>query len=75
MNLIKIALVSDMGVAMVVNSLLESGGCKVLETGGGHLARSGATQGCYIIVEDSDADKAIDILKQSGFAEFLIERS
>jgi len=74
MNLIRIALVSDMGVAMVVNSLLESEGCHVLETGGGHLARSGANQGCYIIVEDSDVEKAVDILKQSGFSDFLIEQ-
>ncbi|MDX8388655.1 MAG: hypothetical protein R8M46_09035 [Ghiorsea sp.] len=73
MQLVKIALVSDMGVAMVVNSLLESEGCHVLETGSGHLARSGATQGCYIIVEDSDTDKAISILKERGFADFLID--
>jgi len=74
MNLVKIALVSDMGVALVVNSLLESEGCHILETGGGHLARSGANQGCYIIVEDSDVEKAEGILKQRGFAEFLIEK-
>jgi hypothetical protein len=73
MNLIKIALVSDLGVAMVINSLLESEGCFVLDTGGGHLTRSGANQGCYILVKDDEVDKAIEILKQHDFADFLIK--
>lgn len=72
MNLIKIALVSDMGVAMVINSLLASEGCNVLESGAGHLTHSGANQSCAITVADIDVEKAIAILKRQGFEDFLL---
>jgi len=72
MNLIKIALVPDMGVAMVINSLLVSEGCNVLETNAGHLTHIGANQNCTITVEDIDADKAVAILRQQGFENFLL---
>jgi len=72
MELVKIALVSDMGVAMVINSLLASEGCNVLESGAGHLTHSGANQSCAITVEGVDVDKAIAILKRQGFEDFLV---
>ncbi len=75
MNLIRIAYVQDLGVAMVINSLLESEGCIIADSAVGHLSRSGANQGSFIAVADCDLEKAAAILKEHGFAEFLLTDS
>ncbi len=72
MNLVRVALVSDLGVAMVINALLESEGCFTLDSGGGHLSRSGANQGCYITVAEEDVSKAVVILQSRGFESCIL---
>lgn len=72
MQLKRIAFVPDLGVAMVLQSLLENHGCVVVDAGAGSLSRSGANIGGFMIVPDDDAQQAKDILQAHGFAEYII---
>jgi len=72
MSLIRIAFSSDLGVAMVMKSLLESEGIYTRDiASGGHVSIAGADQGYYIEVVDEDAPRAFQILKENSFEKYL----
>jgi hypothetical protein len=57
---------------MVMRSLLESEGISVLDiASGGHVSIAGADQGYYIDVIESEADRAIELLKENSFEKHL----
>lgn len=75
MTLIRVAYSADMGVALVMKSLLESEGINTLDiASGGHVSIAGADQGYYIEVLAEDATAAIKLLRDNSFARFLLDR-
>jgi hypothetical protein len=72
MALIRIAFAPDLGVALVMKSLLESEGIFTPDiASGGHVSIAGADQGYYIEVLDEDASRAIQLLRENSFGKHL----
>jgi len=72
MSLIRVAYSADMGVALVMKSLLDSAGIYTTDiASGGHVSIAGADQGYYIEVLDEDVPEAIELLKDSAFEKYL----
>ena len=76
MSLVRIAFAPDLGVAMVIRSLLESEGIFTPDiTRGGHVSIAGADQGYYITVLDEDASRAIQLLRDNAFDKHLTSQA
>lgn len=74
MSFRKVAYASDMGVAMVIYSLLDSEGFDVLDfSNSSHISLAGADQGFYISVYEDQADAAIASLKEHELSTHLLQ--
>lgn len=75
MQSLRIAHAYDFGTYMVMKSLLESEGIRVLDIAlGGHLAIAGADQGYYVEVVEDDKPRACRILRENQLGKFILER-
>jgi len=71
-TLIRVAYSPDLGIALVIRSLLESDGIYSPDiASGGHVSIAGADQGYYIEVLDEDVSRAIQLLKENSFDKYL----
>ena len=71
----RLAFVFDAGTFAVMKSLLESEGVRVLDLAyGGHVAIAGADQGYYLEVLEEDRDQAAALLRENGFAKYLVAK-
>jgi hypothetical protein len=72
MSMIRVAYSPDLGIALVMRSLLESEGIFSPDiASGGHVSIAGADQGYYIAVLDDDVPRAIQLLKDNSFEKYL----
>lgn len=72
MGLIRIAFAPDLGVAMVMKSLLDSEGIYTPDiASGGHVSIAGADQGYFIAVLGEDTARAIQLLRENSFGKYL----
>ena len=72
MALVRVAYAADMGIVLVMKSLLESEGIYTPDiASGGHVSIAGADQGYYIAVLDEDVPRAIQLLKENSFENYL----
>ena len=75
MSVTRVAFSFDAGTFGVMKSLLESEGVGVLDLAyGGHVAIAGADQGYYLQVLEEDLDQAKSLLKENGFAKYLVKQ-
>lgn len=72
MSLVRVAYSADLGIAMVMKSLLESEGIYTPDiASGGHVSIAGADQGYYIAVLEEDMLRAKQLLKENSFEKYL----
>jgi hypothetical protein len=63
----------DMGIAVVMKSILIGEGIGVLEySGSGHVSIAGADQSYYVKVAATDAARARELLVAAGYDKYVI---
>ncbi len=63
----------DMGIAVVMKSILIGEGIDVLEySGSGHVSIAGADQSYYVKVSEADAARARALLSKAGYEKYII---
>ncbi len=76
MSVERLAFAFDIGTFAVLKALLQSEGIEVLDIArGGHVAIAGADQGFYVQVLAEDLRRAEQILRDSGFEKYLVDRN
>lgn len=74
MAYLRVAFASDMGVALVIRSVLESEGIDVQDvSNSGHVSLAGADQGFYISVREEQAEDAVTRLKEHELDNHLLQ--
>ncbi len=64
----------DMGMAVVMKSILIGEGVELLEySGSGHVSIAGADQSYYVKVAEADAERAKALLAEAGYEKYLIQ--
>lgn len=64
----------DMGIAVVMKSVLISEDIDVLEySGSGHVSIAGADHSYYVKVGEADVEKARRVLTEAGYEKYIIQ--